>query len=91
MGGADPSLGGTCHAMITAAGEELVSAARRTGEVRADVAAVDLLKLANAISLSAEATRPKPTACSPWRWTVSAPRDARAVRRAGPGPPSPMV
>jgi AcrR family transcriptional regulator len=52
--GADPSLGSACHAMITTAGEELVSAARRSGDVRADVAVVDLLKLANAVSLATE-------------------------------------
>lgn len=51
---ADPSLGSACHAMITTAGEELASAARHAGDVRADVAVVDLLKLANAVSLSAE-------------------------------------
>jgi AcrR family transcriptional regulator len=52
--GADPSLGASCHAMITAAGEELLTAARRAGDVRADVDVVDLLKLANALSLATE-------------------------------------
>lgn len=52
--GADPSLGRTCHAMITAAGDGLLAAARRAGEVRSDVAVVDLLKLANAVALAAE-------------------------------------
>jgi AcrR family transcriptional regulator len=52
--GADPSLGRTCHAMITAAGDGLLAAARRAGDVRADVAVVDLLKLANAVALAAE-------------------------------------
>ncbi|MEU4448195.1 helix-turn-helix domain-containing protein [Actinosynnema sp. NPDC050801] len=54
MRGADPSFGSACHAMITAAGEELVSAARRAGDVRSDVAVVDLLTLTNAVSLAAE-------------------------------------
>jgi AcrR family transcriptional regulator len=54
MRGADPSPGATCHRMITTAADHLVSAARRAGDVRADVTAVDLLKLANAVSLSTE-------------------------------------
>ncbi|ONI85019.1 TetR family transcriptional regulator [Saccharothrix sp. ALI-22-I] len=54
MRGADPSLGATCHAMITTAAEDLVTAAQRTRDVRPDVAVVDLLKLTSAISLSTE-------------------------------------
>jgi AcrR family transcriptional regulator len=54
MRGADPSLGATCHRMIITAADHLVSAAQRAGDVRADVTAVDLLKLANAVSLSTE-------------------------------------
>ena len=52
--GADPSLGRTCHALITATGDDLLAAARRTGDVRADVSTVDLLTLANAVSLATE-------------------------------------
>jgi hypothetical protein len=57
MGGAnggDPALGVTCHAMIVAAGDGLLSAARQANAVRPDVAVVDLLKLASAISLATE-------------------------------------
>ncbi|QFZ21822.1 TetR/AcrR family transcriptional regulator [Saccharothrix syringae] len=52
--GADPALGETCHAMITTAADALVAEARRAGAARPDVAAADLLKLANAVSLAAE-------------------------------------
>ncbi|KAA2254976.1 TetR/AcrR family transcriptional regulator [Solihabitans fulvus] len=53
-GAGDPAFGQTCHAMITAAGSELLSRARKARAVRPEVAIVDLLKLASAIALAAE-------------------------------------
>ncbi|MEU7900342.1 TetR/AcrR family transcriptional regulator [Nonomuraea sp. NPDC049152] len=50
----DPTLGATCHTMITNAGGELLARAREAGAVRADVEIVDLLTLANAIALASE-------------------------------------
>jgi AcrR family transcriptional regulator len=50
----DPELGETCHAMITAAGDELLTRARRAHAVRPDVTVIELLKLVSAISLAGE-------------------------------------
>ncbi|MET8054594.1 helix-turn-helix domain-containing protein [Streptosporangium sp. NPDC005286] len=50
----DPTLGATCHTMITNAGADLLARARRANAVRADVSITDLLKLVNAISLATE-------------------------------------
>ncbi|SDQ62977.1 TetR/AcrR family transcriptional regulator [Quadrisphaera sp. DSM 44207] len=46
--------GGTCHAMVSDAGGQLLEAARAAGAVRPDVSLDDLLALVNAISLVAE-------------------------------------
>jgi AcrR family transcriptional regulator len=54
MGGADPALGATCHAMILDAGSALLVRAQQTRAARPDVAIADLLKLVSAISLSIE-------------------------------------
>jgi len=50
----DPTLGVSCHTMITDAGAGLLARARRANAVRADVSIADLLKLVNAISLAVE-------------------------------------
>jgi hypothetical protein len=53
-GDGDPTLGTTCHTMIVSSGDELLTRARQAHAVRSDVAVIDLLKLVNAISLTAE-------------------------------------
>ncbi|MCK2218759.1 TetR/AcrR family transcriptional regulator [Actinomadura sp. ATCC 31491] len=50
----DPTLGATCHTMITETGADLLARARRAGAVRPEVGVTDLLKLVNAIALAAE-------------------------------------
>ncbi|PZG19312.1 TetR family transcriptional regulator [Nonomuraea aridisoli] len=50
----DPTLGGTCHSMITSAGADLLHHAREANAARPDVTITDLLKLVNAISLAVE-------------------------------------
>ncbi|MGW2485729.1 TetR/AcrR family transcriptional regulator [Streptomyces sp. NPDC001606] len=50
----DPTLGSTCHAMITSAGGELLDRARRMNAVRPDVTIAQLLKLVGAIALATE-------------------------------------
>lgn len=50
----DPSLGSTCHAMITSAGEELLDRARHVNAVHRDVTITQLLKLVSAIALATE-------------------------------------
>ncbi|MFG2873604.1 TetR/AcrR family transcriptional regulator [Streptomyces sp. NPDC048337] len=54
MRDADPALGETCHDMITAAGDALLSRARGAGAVRPDVTTPRLLKLVGAIALATE-------------------------------------
>lgn len=51
----DPTLGSTCHAMITSAGDELLDRARHVNAVRPDVTITQLLKLVSAIALATEA------------------------------------
>jgi AcrR family transcriptional regulator len=51
---ADPALGATCHAMITAAGDTLLSRARAAELVRPEITVAPLLKLVSAISLAVE-------------------------------------
>ncbi|WP_231619246.1 TetR/AcrR family transcriptional regulator [Nonomuraea sp. SBT364] len=53
-GGGDPALGGTCHDLITGAGEKLLVRARAAGAVRPGITIVQLLKLVSAISLATE-------------------------------------
>jgi AcrR family transcriptional regulator len=50
----DPTLGATCHTMITNAGADLLARARGANAARPDVSITDLLKLVNAISLAVE-------------------------------------
>ena len=50
--GHDPTLGKTCHDLITNAGNALL--ARATGAVRPEITIGDLLKLVSAISLATE-------------------------------------
>ncbi|WP_431896898.1 TetR/AcrR family transcriptional regulator [Nonomuraea sp. bgisy101] len=50
----DPTLGATCHALITSAGARLLARAGEAGAVRADVTIADLLTLVNAIALATE-------------------------------------
>ncbi|MEV4799423.1 TetR/AcrR family transcriptional regulator [Nonomuraea sp. NPDC049421] len=50
----DPSLGATCHTMITDAGADLLARACRADAVRPDVSITDLLTLVNAICLAVE-------------------------------------
>lgn len=49
-----PTLGSTCHAMITKAGDELLDRARHMNAVRPDVTITQLLKLVSAIALATE-------------------------------------
>jgi AcrR family transcriptional regulator len=49
-----PESDGTCEAMFTAAGGALITRAHEAGAVRPEVSIVDLLTLANAVSLAAE-------------------------------------
>jgi AcrR family transcriptional regulator len=53
-GDGDPTLGATCHTMITNAGGMLLEKALRAHVVRPGVVITDLLKLVGAISLAAE-------------------------------------
>ncbi|MDI2125854.1 TetR/AcrR family transcriptional regulator [Yinghuangia seranimata] len=55
-GAGDPTWGETCHAMITAAGGELLARARAARAVREDVTIVELLTLVSAICLATEDT-----------------------------------
>ncbi|MER7773129.1 helix-turn-helix domain-containing protein [Kitasatospora sp. NPDC096140] len=50
----DSTLGSTCHAMITSAGDELLDRARHMNAVRPDVTIAQLLKLVSAIALATE-------------------------------------
>ncbi|MGO4424543.1 TetR/AcrR family transcriptional regulator, partial [Streptomyces sp. MCAF7] len=50
----DPTLGSTCHAMITTVGDELLDRARHVNAVRPDVTITQLLKLVSAIALATE-------------------------------------
>ncbi|MGW6500581.1 TetR/AcrR family transcriptional regulator [Nonomuraea angiospora] len=50
----DPTLGSTCHTMITNAGADLLAHAREANAARPDVSITDLLKLVNAICLAVE-------------------------------------
>ncbi|WP_246063346.1 TetR/AcrR family transcriptional regulator [Nonomuraea longispora] len=50
----DPTLGATCHTMITNAGADLLARACRANAARPDVSIADLLKLVNAICLAVE-------------------------------------
>ncbi len=50
----DPTLGATCHTMITNAGADLLARACRANAARPDVSITDLLKLVNAICLAVE-------------------------------------
>ncbi|MFC8720925.1 TetR/AcrR family transcriptional regulator [Kitasatospora sp. NPDC057198] len=50
----DPTLGSTCHAMITSAGGELLDRARHMNAVRPDVTIARLLKLVGAIAQATE-------------------------------------
>ncbi|MFI9724130.1 TetR/AcrR family transcriptional regulator [Streptomyces sp. NPDC052396] len=50
----DPTLGSTCHAMITSAGDELLDRARQVNAVRPDVTITQLLKLVSAIARATE-------------------------------------
>lgn len=50
----DPARGTTCHAVLSAAGSELLHQAREAGAIRPEVSIVDLLTLVNAISLVTE-------------------------------------
>ncbi|MFD7256797.1 TetR/AcrR family transcriptional regulator [Streptomyces sp. NPDC059874] len=54
MRDADPALGETCHAVITAAGESLLARARAADAVRPEVTIDLLLKLVGAIALATE-------------------------------------
>ncbi|MFD5462199.1 TetR/AcrR family transcriptional regulator [Kitasatospora sp. NPDC127059] len=50
----DPTLGSTCHAMITSAGDELLDRARHVNAVRPDATITHILKLVGAIALATE-------------------------------------
>ncbi|MEV7021208.1 helix-turn-helix domain-containing protein [Kitasatospora sp. NPDC093558] len=50
----DPTLGSTCHAAITSAGDELLDRARHVNAVRPDVTITQLLKLVGAIASATE-------------------------------------
>ncbi|MFG3001868.1 TetR/AcrR family transcriptional regulator [Streptomyces sp. NPDC048340] len=50
----DPTLGSTCHAMITSVGHELLDRARHVNAVRPDVTITQLLKLVGAIASATE-------------------------------------
>jgi hypothetical protein len=50
----DPTLGATCHMMISNAGADLLARACRANAARPDVSITDLLKLVNAICLAVE-------------------------------------
>ncbi|MGV9772833.1 SbtR family transcriptional regulator [Streptosporangium sp. NPDC003464] len=52
--GGDPTLGATCHTMITNAGADLLARACRADAARPDVSITDLLKLVNVICLAVE-------------------------------------
>ncbi|GEB54847.1 TetR/AcrR family transcriptional regulator [Streptomyces gardneri] len=54
MRDADPSLGETCHDMITSAGDALLIRARAADAVRPEVTITRLLKLVGAIALATE-------------------------------------
>ncbi|MEU1867791.1 TetR/AcrR family transcriptional regulator [Streptomyces gardneri] len=54
MRDADPSLGETCHDMITSAGDALLTRARAADAVRPEVTITRLLKLVGAIALATE-------------------------------------
>ena len=54
MHGGDPTLGETCHDMITSAGDALLARARAAGVVRPEITISQLLKLVSAISLAIE-------------------------------------
>lgn len=53
-GGGDPTLGGTCHDMVTTAGDALLARARAADAVRPEITITHLLKLVSAISLATE-------------------------------------
>ncbi|MEV4550834.1 TetR/AcrR family transcriptional regulator [Nonomuraea wenchangensis] len=53
-GAHDPTLGATCHTMITNAGAGLLARAREANAARPDVSITDLLTLVNAICLTVE-------------------------------------
>jgi len=50
----DPTLGKTCHDMITDAGDALLACARAAGVVRPGITIGELLKLVSAIALATE-------------------------------------
>ncbi|MEU7166779.1 hypothetical protein AB0A70_19410 [Streptomyces morookaense] len=50
----EPTLGSTCHAMISSAGDELLDRARHMNAVRPDVTIPQLLKIVSAIALATE-------------------------------------
>ncbi|MFG2986538.1 TetR/AcrR family transcriptional regulator [Streptomyces sp. NPDC048258] len=50
----DPTLGETCHDMITKAGDALLARARAADAVRPDITTTQLLKLVGAIALATE-------------------------------------
>ncbi|WP_308294060.1 helix-turn-helix domain-containing protein [Streptomyces sp. UNOC14_S4] len=50
----DPTLGSTCHAMITSAGDALLDRARHVNAVRPDATITQLLKLIGAIASATE-------------------------------------
>nr|WP_145909189.1 TetR/AcrR family transcriptional regulator [Kitasatospora viridis] len=50
----DPTLGSTCHAMITTAGDQLLDRAREVDAVRPGVTITHLLKLVGAIASATE-------------------------------------
>ena len=54
MHGGDPTLGTTCHDMISTAGDGLLVRARATNALRPEITITRLLKLVSAISLAAE-------------------------------------
>ncbi|WSJ90908.1 TetR/AcrR family transcriptional regulator [Streptomyces sp. NBC_01304] len=54
MRDADPTLGETCHDMITNAGDALLARARAADAVRPEITVTQLLKLVGAIALATE-------------------------------------
>ncbi|MFD8687368.1 TetR/AcrR family transcriptional regulator [Streptomyces sp. NPDC059651] len=61
MRDADPTLGETCHDMITNAGDALLTRAREAGAVRPGITITQLLKLVGAIALATEQDTDGPT------------------------------
>ncbi|GAA2706321.1 TetR/AcrR family transcriptional regulator [Actinoplanes palleronii] len=54
LAGATAPVDSSCEVMLLAAGGDLVAAAQTAGTVRADLTAIDLLTLVNAVSLATE-------------------------------------